>query len=347
MSAGPRPSTTPRPLTDLVAAAGEARVAGSDDPARVLVTGVTHDSRAVVAGDLYAALPGFRTHGAEFVAQAAAAGAVAVLTDPAGEERAVAVGLPVLVADDPRAVLGAVASTVYGDPSHDLLVVGITGTNGKTTTSYLVDAGLRAAGLLTGVIGTVGTRIGDETVPTVRTTPEATDVHALLAVMRERGVRAVTMEVSSHALRLGRVDGVRFDVAGFTNLSPDHLDFHTDMDDYFDAKAQLLTPASATARRIARRRSPRSVARFPAIVRTPRITSRRITAGSSLRGLSSVTITRSAPRTAASPIANRLCGSRSPPAPRTTMTRPPAPGRASATSRAATSARSTASGVCA
>ena len=243
MSAGPRPSTTPRPLTDLVAAAGEARVAGSDDPARVLVTGVTHDSRAVVAGDLYAALPGFRTHGAEFVAQAAAAGAVAVLTDPAGEERAVAVGLPVLVADDPRAVLGAVASTVYGDPSHDLLVVGITGTNGKTTTSYLVDAGLRAAGLLTGVIGTVGTRIGDETVPTVRTTPEATDVHALLAVMRERGVRAVTMEVSSHALRLGRVDGVRFDVAGFTNLSPDHLDFHTDMDDYFDAKAQLLTPA--------------------------------------------------------------------------------------------------------
>ncbi|HET7900101.1 MAG TPA: UDP-N-acetylmuramoyl-L-alanyl-D-glutamate--2,6-diaminopimelate ligase [Candidatus Nanopelagicales bacterium] len=243
MSAGPRPTTPPRPLTDLARVAGEARVAGSGDPAPVAVTGVTHDSRAVLPGDLYAALPGFRTHGAEFVAQAAAAGAVAVLTDPAGEERALAAGLPVLVADDPRSVLGAVASAVYGDPSHDLLVVGITGTNGKTTTSYLVDAGLRAAGLLTGVIGTVGTRVGDEVVPTVRTTPEATDVHALLAVMRERGVRAVTMEVSSHALRLGRVDGVRFDVAAFTNLSPDHLDFHADMDDYFDAKAQLFTAA--------------------------------------------------------------------------------------------------------
>ncbi|MFN8158027.1 MAG: UDP-N-acetylmuramoyl-L-alanyl-D-glutamate--2,6-diaminopimelate ligase [Candidatus Nanopelagicales bacterium] len=243
MSAGPRPSTPPRPLTDLAAVAGEARVVGAVDPATVAVTGVTHDSRAVVPGDLYAALPGFTTHGAEFVAQAAAGGALAVLTDPAGEERSAASGLPVVVVDDPRAVLGAVASSVYGDPSHDLLVLGITGTNGKTTTSYLVDAGLRAAGLLTGVIGTVGTRIGDDVVPTVRTTPEATDVHALLAVMRERGVRAVTMEVSSHALRLGRVDGVRFDVAGFTNLSPDHLDFHTDMDDYFDAKAQLFTSA--------------------------------------------------------------------------------------------------------
>jgi UDP-N-acetylmuramoyl-L-alanyl-D-glutamate--2,6-diaminopimelate ligase len=211
--------------------------------ADVRVSGVTHDSRAVLPGDLYAALPGFRTHGAEFVAQAAGLGAAAVLTDPAGRERAEAGGLPVLVVDDPRAVLGEVASRIYGDPSHGLVVVGITGTNGKTTTSYLVDAGFRAAGHLTGVIGTVGTRIGDDVVPTVRTTPEATDVHALLAVMRERGVTAVTMEVSSHALRLGRVDGVRFDVAGFTNLSPDHLDFHVDMDDYFDAKAQLFTAA--------------------------------------------------------------------------------------------------------
>ena len=209
----------------------------------MLVAGVTHDSRAVVPGDLYAALPGFRTHGAEFVAQAADLGAVAVLTDHGGLARARVAGLPVLVADDPRAVLGAVASRVYGDPSRDLLVVGITGTNGKTTTSYLVDAGFRAAGHLTGVIGTVGTRVGDDMVPTARTTPEAPDVHALLAVMRERGVTAVTMEVSSHALRLGRVDGVRFAVAGFTNLSPDHLDFHTDMDDYLDAKAQLFTAA--------------------------------------------------------------------------------------------------------
>jgi UDP-N-acetylmuramoyl-L-alanyl-D-glutamate--2,6-diaminopimelate ligase len=240
VSVGPRPSTPPRPLSDLARVAGAAPAAGALDVG-ISVTGVTHDSGAVVPGDLYAALPGFRTHGAEYVVDAASRGAVALLTDPAGERRAAATGLPVLVVDDPRAVLGEVASAVYGDPSRDLLVIGITGTNGKTTTSYLVDSGLRTDGRTTGVIGTVGTRIGDHAVPSARTTPEATDVHALLAVMRERGVSAVTMEVSSHALRLGRVDGVRFDVAAFTNLSPDHLDFHADMDDYLDAKAQLFT----------------------------------------------------------------------------------------------------------
>ncbi|MFN8169178.1 MAG: UDP-N-acetylmuramoyl-L-alanyl-D-glutamate--2,6-diaminopimelate ligase [Candidatus Nanopelagicales bacterium] len=242
MPAGPRPSTPPLPLEQVAAVAGATPHPGAPGSSTT-VTGVTHDSRDVRPGDLYAALPGFRTHGAEFVAQAAASGASAVLTDPDGFDRAASTGLPVLVADDPRGVLGAVASMVYGDPSHGLVVVGITGTNGKTTTSYLVDAGFRAAGHVTGVIGTVGTRIGDDVVPTVRTTPEAPDVHALLAVMRERGATAVTMEVSSHALRLGRVDGVRFDVAGFTNLSPDHLDFHRDMDDYVDAKAQLFTAA--------------------------------------------------------------------------------------------------------
>ncbi len=241
MPEGPRPSTPPLPLAEAARIAGATRAgAGPTDPDPG-VTGVTHDSREVRPGDLYAALPGFRTHGAEFVAGAATAGAVAVLTDPAGAGRATATGLPVLVVDDPRSRLGALASAVYGDPSRDLLVVGVTGTNGKTTTSYLVDAGFRAAGHLTGVIGTVGTRVGDDVVPTARTTPEATDVHALLAVMRERGVTAVTMEVSSHALRLGRVDGVRFDVAGFTNLSPDHLDFHVDLEDYFDAKSTLFT----------------------------------------------------------------------------------------------------------
>jgi UDP-N-acetylmuramoyl-L-alanyl-D-glutamate--2,6-diaminopimelate ligase len=199
----------------------------------------------VVPGDLYAALPGFRTHGASFAADAAAAGAVALLTDPDGELRCAATGLPVLVVPDPRGVLGALSAQVYDDPSRDLVVVGITGTNGKTTTSFLVDAGFRADGRTTGLIGTVGTRIGDDVVPTARTTPEAPDVHALLAVMRERGVTHVTMEVSSHALVLGRVDGVRFEVAGFTNLSPDHLDFHRDMDDYFAAKASLFRPGRA------------------------------------------------------------------------------------------------------
>jgi UDP-N-acetylmuramoyl-L-alanyl-D-glutamate--2,6-diaminopimelate ligase len=167
-----------------------------------------------------------------------------VLTDPAGA--AGGAGLPVLVAERPRAVLGAVASWVHGDPSSALTVLGVTGTNGKTTTAFLLDAGLRAAGHVTGLVGTVLTRVGDETVPSERTTPEATDLHALFAVMRERGVTAVSMEVSSHALALGRVDGVRFDVSVFTNLSQDHLDFHADMEDYFRAKASLFTPARST-----------------------------------------------------------------------------------------------------
>ena len=127
------------------------------------------------------------------------------------------------------------------------MTTGITGTNGKTTASYLLDAALRTGGHTTGVIGTVATHIGDEVLPATRTTPEAPDLHALLAVMRERGASAVTIEVSSHALELGRVDGVHFDLAVFTNLSQDHLDFHGDMDSYFAAKAQLFTADRAAA----------------------------------------------------------------------------------------------------
>ena len=211
--------------------------------ASVAVTGVTHDSRAVRRGDLYAALPGRRTHGVEFAAAAAAGGAVAVLTDPVGRDGAVASGLPVLVVPDPRAVLGPVAARVYGDPSADLLVIGVTGTNGKTTTAYLLEAGLRAAGHRTGLVGTVETRVAETVVPNPRTTPEAPDLQALFAVMRERGVDAVAMEVSSHALALGRVAGTAFDVAVFTNLSQDHLDFHHDMAAYYAAKTRLFHPA--------------------------------------------------------------------------------------------------------
>ncbi len=204
--------------------------------------GVTLDSRAVRPGDLYAGLPGARAHGAGFAEQARAAGAVALLTDPQGADLATGCALPVLVVDDPRAVLGLVAAWVYGGPAADLLMLGVTGTNGKTTTCHLLEAALRTSGRRTGLIGTVETRIADERVPSVRTTPEAPDVHALLAVMRERGVQACAMEVSSHALSLHRVDGVRYDVAGFTNLSQDHLDFHPDLEHYFAAKASLFTP---------------------------------------------------------------------------------------------------------
>ena len=214
------------------------------------VTGVTLDSRRVRPGDLYAALGGFTTHGARFAATARDAGAAGVLTDPAGAALIRDAGLtdiPVLVVDDPRRVLGAVSAWVYGEPARSLATTGVTGTNGKTTTSYLLDAALRAGGHTTGLLGTVATHIGDEVLPSTRTTPEAPDLHALLAVMRERGASAVTMEVSSHALELGRVDGVHFDLAVFTNLTQDHLDFHGDMEAYYGAKAGLFTPQRAGA----------------------------------------------------------------------------------------------------
>lgn len=233
----------PRPL-DAAAA-----VAGVPDPpaewADVQITGITHNSREVRPGDLYAALPGAAAHGARFAIEAAAAGAVAVMTDPAGEALARSSGLPVLLLPRPRMVLGELAAWVYGEPAAALLLVGVTGTNGKTTTAHLAEAGLRAAGLRTGLVGTVETRVAGEATSSVRTTPESTDLHALFAVMRERGVTAAVMEVSSHALAFGRVDGLVYDVAVFTNLSQDHLDFHPDMEGYFAAKRSLFTPARA------------------------------------------------------------------------------------------------------
>ncbi|MBI3225318.1 MAG: UDP-N-acetylmuramoyl-L-alanyl-D-glutamate--2,6-diaminopimelate ligase [Mycolicibacterium cosmeticum] len=211
------------------------------------VTGVTLRSQDVVAGDLFAALPGSRMHGARFAGDAIDAGAVAVITDPDG-----AAQLPpdlaaeVLVHPQPRAVLGELAAAVYGDPSRKLRVIGVTGTSGKTTTTYLVEAGLRAAGRVAGLIGTVGIRIDGHDQPSSLTTPEAPDLQALFAVMVEQGVDTVVMEVSSHALAQGRVDGLAFEAGGFTNLSRDHLDFHPTMTDYLDAKARLFEPASPT-----------------------------------------------------------------------------------------------------
>ncbi|AIA03073.1 UDP-N-acetylmuramoyl-L-alanyl-D-glutamate--2,6-diaminopimelate ligase [Streptomyces noursei] len=253
----PRPEEVrPTPLADL---ARQLAIPVPDGSDAVRVTGITHDSRAVRPGDVYAALPGARLHGADFVAQAADLGAAAILTDPSGAERAAATGLPVLVVDHPRGRMGALAVSIYGAPGEDLLQIGITGTSGKTTTAYLIEGGLRAAaakedegdgrqaGGLTGLIGTVESRIGDERLKSERTTPEATDLQALFAVMRERGVRSVAMEVSSHALVLGRVDGCVFDVAIFNNLSPEHMEFHSGMEDYFQAKAQLFTRARSRA----------------------------------------------------------------------------------------------------
>ncbi|MCW2905042.1 MAG: UDP-N-acetylmuramyl-tripeptide synthetase [Streptosporangiaceae bacterium] len=240
-----RPTTNPaRPLAGLARLLdpGNAKRT-AEASAGVTVAGITHDSRKVLPGDLYVALPGSSFHGAEFAPQAAEAGAVAILTDPAGRERAGRAGLPVLVVDRPREVLGTAAAWVYGEPARDLTLIGVTGTSGKTTTVYLLEAGLRAAGAETGVIGTVETRIGGTRLASALTTPEATDLHAIFAMMRERHVGAAAMEVSSHALEQGRVGGAFYDVAIFTNLSQDHLDYHPTMEDYFAAKARLFTPA--------------------------------------------------------------------------------------------------------
>jgi UDP-N-acetylmuramoyl-L-alanyl-D-glutamate--2,6-diaminopimelate ligase len=242
----PRPQRVPAcPLADLAALMHLPAPAVGPDAAPVMVSGVTHASAGVRPGDLYAALPGARRHGAEFADEAARAGARALLTDPTGAamidgSAGAAAGLPKLVVPDPRARLGEVAARVYGDPTARLPVIGITGTAGKTTAAYLVDAGLRAAGRHPALLGTVTTRLGDLVIDSVRTTPEATDLHALLAAAEERGVDAVVMEVSSHALVLGRVGGVRFAAGAYTNFGLDHLDFHGDVDDYFAAKARLF-----------------------------------------------------------------------------------------------------------
>ncbi len=241
--AWPRPAGLPaRTLAEVAEVLG-VEVSGGPDALDVpVVTGVTLDSRAVRPGDLYAAPRGSRAHGADFADAARVAGAVGCVTDAGGAGRSLGAGLPTYVVESPRAVLGGLAAWVYGDPSAALTMFGITGTNGKTTTAYLLEAGLRAAGRSTGVVGTIETRVGDQALPSERTTPEAPDLQALLAVMRERGVDAVAMEVSSHALAMGRVDGTTYDVALFTNLSEDHLDFHADLEEYFQVKASLFTP---------------------------------------------------------------------------------------------------------
>ena len=247
---GTRPAHPPHTEVAEVASAAGA-VIGAGDPAGVRVTGIDLRAQSVLSGDLFAALPGSSRHGAEFAADAVGRGAVAVLTDPAGLDIVTRVlagveqQVPVLVHERPRQVLGAVSALIYGDPSSKMTVVGITGTSGKTTTSYLVEAGLTAAGRRCGLIGTIETRVSGRYVPSALTTPEAPQLHALFAVMVEEGVDTVVMEVSSHALSLGRVDGTRFAVGAFTNLSQDHLDFHDSLEDYFLAKSRLFAADSA------------------------------------------------------------------------------------------------------
>jgi len=224
-------------LSELVR--GLAAVSGDlgNDPE---VSGVRHDSRRVAAGDLFVGWHGARHDGAAFAADAVARGAVAILADRP-RIAGFAPGVPWLTAPSPRALLGPLAAPLHGHPDRALTMVGVTGTNGKSTTVELVAAMLDAAELPAGRIGTLGYRFAGLDAPEAeRTTPEASDLFRLLGAMRTLGARAVAMEASSHALVQGRVAGVGFDAAVFTNLTRDHFDFHRDLEDYFAAKARLF-----------------------------------------------------------------------------------------------------------
>lgn len=237
----------PRPPTF---AAAPVRLSGLlPGAADLAVTGVSLDSRRVGPGELYAALPGQHTHGARFAADAAARGAVAVLTDAEGQALVGDV-LPVIMVDDPRLALGEVAAAVHGRPAEAMRTFGITGTNGKTSTMFLLEAALAALGERVGTLGTIGFRLAGRQLPRTRstvTTPEAPDLQQLLAELRTAGCTSVAMEVSSHALALHRVAGITFDVAGFTQFGRDHLDFHHTLQNYFEAKSRLFLDGRARA----------------------------------------------------------------------------------------------------
>ena len=209
------------------------------DLEKIAVTGIASSSSDVEPGDLFCAFAGAKVHGATFAKDAIKSGAVAILTDTDGAK--LIKGLPVLVVAEPRKRAAILTSWFYGEPMRDLFSIGITGTNGKTTVSTLCHQIFQSAGQETGLIGTVETRIGNEVLTSTRTTPEAAELQALVATMRERHCRNLVMEVSSHAIALERIRGSYFAAVGFTNLSQDHLDFHASMEDYFETKSKLFT----------------------------------------------------------------------------------------------------------
>jgi len=212
------------------------------DRATVRVTGVELDSKKIVPGDIFVALPGSHQHGASFGVHSERAGAVAILTDKAGTQFLSDVKLPVLVSERPRELLGSLAAEIYGSSDSTRLTFGITGTNGKTSIAYALASVLESAGIVTALSTTAERRIGAQEVPSGLTTPEAPELHSFLAAAREAGVGAVALEVSAQALTRHRVSGIHFDVACFANLSHDHLDDYATLDDYFAAKCALFSP---------------------------------------------------------------------------------------------------------
>lgn len=211
----------------------------------VAIRGLAVDSSRVRVGDVFVALSGRQTHGAEFLTQAIDRGAVAIVTDANGAERCRGASVPVVVVDNPRQKLGTWCARLFGTAALPLRVFGVTGTNGKTTVAYLIQAAAERSGMTTGVIGTLGIRYPGTEIAGWRTTPEAPDVHRTLVDMADSGVQLAILEVSSHAMREHRIDGVKFDLVAFTNLSHDHLDYHGTMEDYYQAKADLFTPERA------------------------------------------------------------------------------------------------------
>ena len=242
-SNGPIPISTLCERFSLVPASADDSTALND----LSVLGVSVDSGDTSPGELFVGLPGFTAHGARFAAEAVASGAVAVLTDSDGAQivHELAPGTPALVHDDPRAVVGPLSAEVYHHPARGLISTAVTGTNGKTTTSYFLDAILSAhvGGCM--VAGTVELRVGERSVESPRTTVEAPVLQRMMALAVEDRVGAASLEASSHAIVLHRLDGIVVDVAGFTNLQRDHLDFHKTMEGYLEAKAQLFTPEHA------------------------------------------------------------------------------------------------------
>jgi UDP-N-acetylmuramoyl-L-alanyl-D-glutamate--2,6-diaminopimelate ligase len=204
------------------------------------ISAIVQDSRKTVPGALFVAVRGFHSDGHRFIPQALRQGAVAIVGEE-GSTSAPGAGAIVIPVPDSRKALASLAAKFYGYPSRRLALVGITGTNGKTTTSYLVKSVIEAAGGAAGLIGTIDYRIGSTVYPAPNTTPESLDLQRLFAEMVEQGIGHCVMEVSSHALALGRTEGCYFRVAAFTNLTQDHLDFHRTMEDYFRAKLQLFT----------------------------------------------------------------------------------------------------------
>ncbi|MCK2036457.1 UDP-N-acetylmuramoyl-L-alanyl-D-glutamate--2,6-diaminopimelate ligase [Microbacterium sp. SSW1-49] len=241
-----RPANPPRrELSELVSRfAREVR----GDTTGITVTGITLATADLRAGEAFVAIQGVNRHGADFAIAAAEKGAVAIITDDAGATIAQDAGLPILVVDDPRGILGDLSAWVYGTGADDPLplLFATTGTNGKTSVSHLLEGILDQIGVVTGLSSTAERHIAGEVIVSRLTTPEASEFHALLALMRERDVEAVAVEVSAQALSRHRVDGMHFDVAGFTNLSHDHLDDYADMEEYFEAKLPLFRPDRST-----------------------------------------------------------------------------------------------------